>query len=177
MSAAFRRRGVAILFACAFLFLAPGISAQGQRQTDYLTQLEADKIRDEEPRERIKLFVLFAEDRLKKFQYEMAKGANDKRRAERMAALMDAFAGCMDDATELMELGRMKQQDILKGVQFLQGKSKEFLAELERQIAAAPASAAYKENLEFAHLAVKEALEEAEKATKEISPGPVRRKQ
>ena len=98
-------------------------------------------------------------------------------RAERMAALMDAFAGCMDDATELMELGRMKQQDILKGVQFLQGKSKEFLAELERQIAAAPASAAYKENLEFAHLAVKEALEEAEKATKEISPGPVRRKQ
>ena len=43
--------------------------------------------------------------------------------------------------------GRVFALDLLEmhplpGVQFLQGKSKEFLAELERQIAAAPASAA-----------------------------------
>jgi len=147
-------------------------------QKDFLSQLEADKIRDaDDPREKIKLFALFAEDRWKKFQYEQAKGASDKRRAERMAALLDAFVGCMDDASELLQLGRTKQQDILKGVQFLQLKAKEFQPELERQIAATPATAAYKENLDYALLAVKEALEEAEKATKEISPGPVRRKQ
>jgi len=148
------------------------------QKKDFLTQLEGDKIRDaEEPRERIRLFVLFAEDRLKKFQYELAKGASDKRRGERMAVLLDAFSACMDDASELMELGRTKQQDILKGVQFLQLKAKEFQPELEKQIAAAPATAEYKENLDFALLAVKESLEQAEKATKEIAPGPVRRKQ
>ncbi len=147
-------------------------------QKDHLSQLEADKVRDaEEPKERIRLFVLFAEDRLKKFQYELSKGASDKRRGERMAALLDAFSGCMDDAGELIALGRTKQQDVLKGVQFLQTKSKEYQAELERQLAAAPESAVYRENLELAILAVKDALEEAEKATKEIAPGPVRRKQ
>ncbi len=147
-------------------------------QKDFLSQLEADRIRDAmEPKEKIKLFVLFAEDRLKKFQYELAKGAADKRRGERMAYLLDAFAGCMDDASELMELGRLKQQDILKAVQFLQGKSKEFQAELARLMASTPETVGYRENLHYAQLAVQEAQEEAEKAVKEISPGPVRRKQ
>lgn len=166
-----------IALSLGWAFLSLGASPVAA-QKDFLTQLEADKIRDaEEPRERIRLFVLFAEDRLKKFQYELAKGASDKRRGERMAALLDAFSGCLDDASELMELGRTKQQDILKAVQFLQLKAREFQPEVERQIAAAPATAAYKENLDFALLAVKEALAEAEKAAKEIAPGPVRRKQ
>lgn len=171
-----RQRVSWMVLAGAVALLAAAPRATGQK--DYLSQLEADKIRDaEEPKERIRLFVLFAEDRLKKFQFELAKGASDRRRGERMAALLEAFSGCMDDASGLMELGRMKQQDILKGVKFLQTKGKEFLAELERQAVAAPADAAYKENLELAQLAVKDALEEAEKAAKEIAPGPVRRKQ
>ena len=168
----------AFTFAIALVAMAMLAAPAAAQPRDFLTTLEADKIRDaEEPRERIRLFVLFAEDRLKKFQYELAKGGTDKRRHERMASLLDAFAGCMDDASELMELGRVKQQDILKGVQFLQAKSKELLPELDRLLAATPDSAPYKENMEFAQLAVKEALEEAEKASKEIAPGPVRRKQ
>jgi hypothetical protein len=167
-----------IFFLLAILGIGPLLSRAAGAQKDHLTQLEADKIRDaEEPRERIRLFVLFAEDRLKKFQYELAKGAADKRRGERLAALLDAFAGCIDDASELMELGRMKQQDILKGVQFFQARSKEFLADLERHTAAAPENASYRENLELATLALKDAIQEAEKASKEIAPGPVRRKQ
>lgn len=167
---------VAFMFILGFSFVDSSHAVPPQK--DFLSQLEADKIRDaEEPREKIKLFVLFAEDRLKKFQYELAKGPSDKRRSERMAYLLDAFAGCMDDAASLMELGRTKQQDILKGVQFLQMKSKEFQVELDKLATATPDSAAYKENLTYALLAVKEAQEEAEKATKEISPGPVRRKQ
>lgn len=163
---------------CVFAGCWLAAPAAAQKDKDYLSQLEADKIRDAgEPRERIKLFVLFAEDRLKKFRYELARGTSDKRRGERLATLLDAFAGCVDDASELMELGRTKQQDILKGVQFFQAKGKEFLAELERQSAAAPESAAYKENLELATLALQDALREAEKASKEIAPGPVRRKQ
>lgn len=172
------RRMLCVLLGLAGIVISLVAAPRAAGQKDYLSQLEADKIRDaEEPRERIRLFVLFAEDRLKKFQYELTKGASDRRRGERMAVLLEAFSGCMDDASGLMELGRMKQQDILKGVKFLQTKGKEFLAELERQAAAAPADATYKENLELAQLSVKDALEEAEKATKEIAPGPVRRKQ
>lgn len=163
------------LLAAALLASAP---LHAQRDRDFLTELEADKIREAgEPKERIRLFVLFAEDRLKKFQYELAKGANDKRRGDRMIALLDAFAGCVDDASELIELGRTKQQDILKAVQLFQTKAREFQAELERQNAATPEGAAYKENLNLALLAVEDGLKEAEKATKEIAPGPVRRKQ
>ena len=41
-------------------------------EKDYLTNIEADKIRDAEtPNERIKLFIMFADDRIKKFQYEL----------------------------------------------------------------------------------------------------------
>ena len=46
--------------------------AQAQ-QKDYLSPLESDKIRDAETtNDRIKLFLTFADDRLKKFQYELA---------------------------------------------------------------------------------------------------------
>src|SRR5258708_16682463 len=46
--------------------------AAAQEKKDYLSELEADKIRDAETtNERIKLFLAFAADRLKKFQYEL----------------------------------------------------------------------------------------------------------
>ncbi|HEY2456956.1 MAG TPA: hypothetical protein VGI13_06620, partial [Candidatus Acidoferrum sp.] len=57
---------VVMAVACPFR-----LSAQ-RPEKDYLTDIEADKIRDAETtNDRIKLFLLFAEDRLKKFQYEL----------------------------------------------------------------------------------------------------------
>jgi hypothetical protein len=154
---------------------APPVHAQGK---DYLTGLEADKVRDAEtPEERIKLFLLFGADRLKKFQYELSRGSMDRRRAERLDALLQAFAGCMDDASELMELARMKQQEIAKAIKLAQGKGKEYLAELDKLKTAAGGSASYKDALQDAVDATTEMLEEAEKAAKEIAPPPVRRRQ
>src|SRR5216684_3540103 len=62
------------LFLVAGCFLAaPSIlPAEAPPQKDYLTAVEADKIRDAETtNERVKLFLSFADDRLKKFQYEI----------------------------------------------------------------------------------------------------------
>ena len=43
---------------------------------DYLTDSESDRIRDADtPAERIKLYISFAEDRLKKFEYEIHRTA------------------------------------------------------------------------------------------------------
>ena len=62
-------RGCSLLFLSIALFGSTVFSASASAQKDYLSAVEADKIRDaESTNERIHLFLSFAEDRLKKFQ-------------------------------------------------------------------------------------------------------------
>lgn len=146
-------------------------------QKEYLTQMEADKIRDaEEPSQRIKLFLDFAADRLKKFHYELARPSSERMRGERLNSLLNAYTGCVDDAADLISLGREKQQDIRAGLKEAQKRLKEFLPQLEKLAAEGQDLAIYKETLEDSTEATKTALEEADKAAKEIAPAPVRRK-
>ncbi|MGC2290602.1 MAG: hypothetical protein WA450_01600, partial [Candidatus Acidiferrales bacterium] len=66
-------------------------------QKDYLTETEADKIRDAvTPPERIKLYISFADDRLKKFQYELTRKTPEGRRGEILNGLLNDYIGCMD---------------------------------------------------------------------------------
>lgn len=150
--------------------------AQDARR-DYLTQLEADKIRDAElPAPRIKLFIEFAADRLKKFHYELARPSSERLRAERLNALMSAYASCVDDAAELIDLGRERQDDIRAGIKEMQKRSKEFLPQLEKLAAEGPDLPLYKETLEDAIEATRQAIIDADKAAKEIAPPPLRRR-
>jgi chromosome segregation ATPase len=168
------------LRAMLIVALAAGLlaTASGRaQQRDHLTGLEADRIRDAEaPSLRIKLFVLFADDRLKKFQYELSRTNPDRRRVDRLRALLDAYAACLDDAVELIDLGIEKQQDIREGVKEVQAKGKEFLAYLEKLAENKTATAAYSTNLEDAIDSTQHALKDAEKAAKEMAPPPVRRR-
>jgi hypothetical protein len=169
-----RLTGVGLL---ALAALAATPSAARAQQRDYLTGLEADRIREAETSsDRIKLFLGFAADRLKKFQYELARGPADRRRSERLNSLLNAFTGCVDDAVELLELGREKQQDIRAGLKELLKKTKEFLPELERLAAGGPGIESYRATLEDAIEAVRDAQEAATKAEKEYAPPPVRRR-
>ena len=80
------------LFLVAGCFLAaPSIlPAEAPPQKDYLTGVEADKIRDAETtNERIKLFLSFADDRLKKFQYEI-EHPSANRHADMLNSLLNA---------------------------------------------------------------------------------------
>lgn len=169
-----RRTASIVCFLLAgWLLAAPGARAQ----KDYLTDAEADKIRDAEmPSQRIKLFVGFADDRLKKFKYELERPVQDRRKNERMIDLMNAYASLMDDAAELVDLGLEKSQDIRAGVKELQAKGKECLAYLEKLAEASTETTFYKDSLDDAIVATKDALADAEKALKEIAPPPVRRK-
>src|SRR6202165_4462989 len=88
---------------------APLVCAGAPQQKDYLTALEADKIRDAETvNERIKLFLTFADDRLKKFQYELDHPSTN-RHGDMLNSLMNAYVGCVDDAADLIQLGIEKQ--------------------------------------------------------------------
>lgn len=163
-----------LLAACSLAVIAP-LAAQGKKE--YLSELEADKIRDADtPAERIKLFLSFAADRIKKLQYELSRPSPDRRRPERLNALLNGYAGCVDDAADLIQLGVEKQEDVHAGIKEMQAKGKEFLAYLEELTKSGPDRDSYKTMLDDAIEATQDALKDAEKAIKEVAPPPVRRK-
>ena len=164
------------LLACAVLALPLPAHAKAPQRKDYLTAVEADKIRDAETvNERIKLFLAFADDRLKKFQYEL-EHPSPNRHAEMLNSLMNAYAGCVDDAADLIQLGLEKQQNIRQGIDLMSSRAKEFLAVLQKLSAEGRESDLYKENLDDAIEGTQDAINDAEKAKKKVAPPPVRRK-
>src|SRR5579863_6456703 len=105
-----RRFGLwTVLLTAALLMISLSARCvQGQEEKkDYLTDAEGDRIRDAvTPPERMKLFVEFAGDRLKKFQYELTRTVPEGRRAEILNGLLNAYAGCIDDAADQIEVAR-----------------------------------------------------------------------
>jgi hypothetical protein len=157
-----------------FWSASPGMAQRPEK--DYLSSVEADKIRDAEtPNERIKLFLLFAEDRLKKFQYELEHPSPNKH-TEMLNFLMNSYIGCVDDAADLIQLGLEKQDNIREGIDLMALKAKDFLTALQKYQAGGPELEIYKENLDDAVEGTQDALNEAEKAKKKAPPPPVRRK-
>jgi hypothetical protein len=143
---------------------------------DYLSSVEAGKIRDAETvNDRIKLFLTFAQDRLTKFQYELEHPSSNKH-AEMLNYLMNSYIGCVDDAADLIQLGLEKQDNIRQGIDLMATKSKDFLEILRRYASSGPELETYKDNLEDAVQGTEDALNEAEKAKKKAAPPPIRRK-
>jgi len=162
----------------SFLMLAssPAVRGATPQQKDYLTALEADKIRDAETvNERIKLFLTFADDRLKKFQYELDHPSTN-RHGDMLNSLLNAYVGCVDDAADLIELGLEKQENIRQGVDLMAARTKDFLVVLEKLSNDGAEREIYKDNLDDAIEGTRDAMNDAEKAKKKVAPPPVRRK-
>ena len=156
--------------------LYPACASAQRPEKDYLSDVEADKIRDAETtNDRIKLFLTFAEDRLKKFQYELDHPSADKH-PQMLNFLMNAYGGCVDDAADLIQLGLDKQDNIRQGVDLMAGKTREFLVILQKYKDQGPELEIYKENLDDAIEGTQDAMNDAEKAKKKAAPPPVRRK-
>jgi hypothetical protein len=168
--------------ACLFLAAigaAPALhSSPSPQKKEYLSEVEADKIRDAGTTgPRIALYAAFAADRIKKLQYEFAHmDPSDDKRAERLNVLINSYTGCIDDAADLVDIGIEKQQDIREGLKVFQGHIKDFLAYLQELAEKGPERETYKENLDDAIEATKDAAKDLEKAAKEMAPPPVRRK-
>lgn len=165
-----------LILSSAGLCGALAARAGSQPQKDYLSSIEADKIRDaESPNERISLFLSFADDRLKKLQYELDH-PSEARHEEMINSLLNAYVGCVDDAADLIQLGIEKQQNIRKGINLMASKTKEYIAVLQKIPTATPGAEMYKDNLEDAIEGTQDASKEAEAAKKNVAPPPVRRK-
>ena len=170
-------RSAASFFLCFFAIAASFFAVPSRaEQKDYLSSLESDKIRDaENTNERIKLFITFADDRLKKFQYELQHPSSNKH-PEMLNALMNAYVGCVDDAADLIQLGIQKQENIRPGIDLMASRTKEFLQVLEKLSADGVEIDIYKDNLDDAIEGTRDAMNDAEKAKKAVAPPPVRRK-
>ena len=166
-------------------FLAPAVARPNalsavsfQQRKDYLSEGEADQIREAyEPAERITLYVKFAEDRLKKFQYELNRKVQDRRRAEVLNNLLNGYTGCMDDAADQIAVGKERQSDIHGVLKLMKSKGNEFLDILEKLQEKGPELDTYKDTLLDAIDGTKEALTDVDNALKTAAPPPVRRKQ
>ena len=165
-----------LLLLVSCMLATPLVRAGTPQQKDYLSALEADKIRDAETvNERIKLFLTFADDRLKKFQYELDHPSTN-RHGDMLNALLNAYAGCVDDAADLIQLGIEKQDNIRQGIDMMVGRTKEFLVVLEKLSKDGAEQELYKDNLDDAIEGTRDAMNDAEKAKKKVAPPPVRRK-
>ena len=171
-----RRFLVAALSVAAVCGASPAIADAQRVDKDYLSSVEAGKIRDAETtNDRIKLFLIFAEDRLTKFQYELDHPSSNKH-VEMLNYLMNSYIGCVDDAADLIQLGLEKQDNIRQGIDLMAAKSKDFLETLKKFSASGPELEVYKDNLDDAVEGTEDALREAEKARKKAAPPPIRRK-
>jgi hypothetical protein len=160
----------------AVLTLVPVSRTGAAPQKDYLSSLESDKIRDAEtPNAKISLFLNFADDRLKKLQYEL-EHPSQTRHTEMLNSLLNAYVGCVDDAADLIQLGIEKQQNVRKGIDLMASRTKEFIAVLQKIPAEGPDAEMYKDNLTDAIEGTQDASKEAEQAKKNVAPPPVRRK-
>jgi hypothetical protein len=148
------------------------------QKKEYLSEEESEKIRNaDSPNMRVKLYLTYAADRLKKFQYELDRTLPQSRRGETLNGLLNAYSGCIDDAADVISLAVEKQQDIRLGIKEMQSKGKEYLVTLEKIQQKGTDLESYKETLEDAMDGTKDAISDAAKSEKEMAPPPVRRPQ
>src|SRR3984957_16637050 len=116
-----------VLALCAvFLSLSTGLPPRAQKK-DYFSAREASEVRGADtPSDRIKLFISFAGDRIRKIQYEFEHPSDNTHPADRINALINNFASCVDDAADLIDDGADKQQEIRPAIKEMQARAPEF---------------------------------------------------
>ena len=174
------RVAAAALFTMASMFAATLLqtAVRAQDQPDFLTPGEADKVRDAlNPNDRIKLFIDFANDRLKKIQYELHLNTPQVRKPELLNGLLNGYSGCMDEAADRIQEGVQKGAPIRPAIKDMDKRGKEYLETLKTiEGVNGPDLASYKDSLDDAISSTQGALDEAAKASKEYGSVPVRRK-
>src|SRR6266700_1632820 len=113
-----------LLLLVVSLFVTPASSPASPQKKEYLSETEAEKIRDAGVTgPRIVLYAAFAGDRIKKLQYEFAHmDPADQKRTDRVNSLINGYTGCIDDAADLVDIGVEKQEDIKAGAKALEAQ-------------------------------------------------------
>jgi hypothetical protein len=171
-------RAALVLLAVAGAIAAQCPMAIAQSGQDFLSPGEADKVRDAPtPSDRAKLFIAFAADRLKKFQYELGLKQAIHNREVLLNGLLNGYSDCMDEAAQRIQDGQQSGADMRDAVRTMRKEAKEYLGALDKaKKAGGPELDAFKDSLDDALDSTQGALKEADKAAKEYGAVPIRRK-
>lgn len=168
---------IAIAAAAFTLLIAPLNAAPQAEKRDYLTDAEADQLREARfPAPKIKLYLSFSDDRLKKFQYELSRTNPGPHRADLLNGILNAYTGCIDDAVDQVDEAADQQQDIRAALKEFETKGKDFLATLGKTRKDGIEIDLYQDTLDDAMDSTHEALDAVAKAQKDAAAPPVRRK-
>jgi hypothetical protein len=137
------------LLPICFVTAATAIPAFAQR--DFLTPDEVDKVRQvQEPNARLKLYLLFARQRMDQLQQLFAK--EKKGRSIQARELLEDYAGIIDAIDAVSDDALKRKVDIALGVSAVGDAEQRFLTQLRKIHDAAPA------DLDLYNVALEEAI-------------------
>ena len=137
------------LLPICFVAAASAIPAFAQR--DFLTPDEVDKVRQvQEPNARLKLYLLFARQRMDQLQQLFAK--EKKGRSIQARELLEDYAGIVDAIDAVSDDSLKRKVDIALGVSAVGDAEQRFLTQLRKIKDAAPA------DLDLYNVALEEAI-------------------
>lgn len=100
-------------------------------QRDFLTSDEIEKVRDvQEPNQRLKLYVLFARQRLDQFQQLMKK--DKKGRSLEARDLLEDYANIIDAMDNVTDDALRRRVPLKEGLEAVASAEKKFLAQLQK---------------------------------------------
>ncbi|HYA18159.1 MAG TPA: hypothetical protein VEF06_11865 [Bryobacteraceae bacterium] len=124
------------LISAILLFLAAAIPSFAQR--DFLTSTEVDRVRDtQEPNARLKLYILFARQRMDQFQQLMKK--DRKGRSLEARELLEDYANIIDAMGDVADDALKRHIDVNEGLTAVASAEKKFLEQLQKVDGAPPA--------------------------------------
>jgi hypothetical protein len=130
------KRRLNLLLPVCFVTAASVLPAFAQR--DFLTADEVDKVREvQEPNARLKLYLLFARQRMDQLQQLFAK--EKKGRSIQARELLEDYAGIVDAIDAVSDDALKRKVDITAGILAVGDAEQKFIAQLRRIQVSAPA--------------------------------------
>src|SRR5437879_2022446 len=118
-----------------WIILAAPLLAQGQR--DFLSESEVEKVREaQEPNERLKLYVLFARQRMDQVQQQLAK--DKKGRSLEIRSLLEDYEKIIDAIDRVSDDALKRKTDITLGLSLVRDAERKFSGQLEKMQSSAP---------------------------------------
>lgn len=109
--------------------------AQGQH--DFLSENEVEKVREaQEPNERLKLYVLFARQRMDQLQQQLAK--DKKGRSLEMRTLLDEYEKIIESIDQVSNDALKHKADLQLGINAVTEAETKFIGQLQKMRDAAP---------------------------------------
>ena len=119
------------------LLAAASAAIPALAEKDFLTQDEVEKVRvAQEPNERLKLYVLFARQRLDQLQQLMAK--DKPGRSLMIRQLLEDYTNIIDAIDTVSDDALRRKTDIVEGANAVSGAEKRFAAQLQKALDSQP---------------------------------------